>query len=87
MKGTTASGCGLWRGTVLLKLVQSPHPKDVREFRLRRGAGRNGTHEQEQAGTKAECSKAREADLEPQTGLSLDSKSSELSKLQCPLQA
>lgn len=44
MKGTTASGCGLLRGAVLLKLVQSQHLKDVRTFRLRRDADRNSTH-------------------------------------------
>lgn len=70
MKGTTAWGCGLLRGAVLLKLVQSPHPEGMREFRLRRGADRNSTHAQ--AGTRGECSNAptQEGDLELQTGLS-----------------
>lgn len=82
MKRTTASGCGLLRGAVLLKLVQSPHPKDAREFRLRRGADRNSTHVQ--TGTRAECSKAptQEADLELQPELSLGSKRSKPSKFQ-----
>lgn len=85
MEGTTASGCGLLRGAVLLKLVQNQHLKDVREFRLLRGADRNRTHAL--AGTRAECSKAQEADFQTQTGLSRNSKPSERSKLQCPLQA